>query len=74
MAYQQKPGQGVLFRNDRKDSDRHPDYRGQATDENGNEYWLSGWIKDGARGKFLSLALQRKDGQASGEESQDEPF
>jgi hypothetical protein len=28
MAYTMKPGQGSLFKNDRKESNNHPDYKG----------------------------------------------
>jgi hypothetical protein len=56
MAYEQKPGQGVLFKNDRKEKDTHPDYKG-SININGVEHWLSAWIKDGAKGKFMSLAV-----------------
>jgi hypothetical protein len=50
---------GVLFKNDRKDSDRHPDYKGNA-EVDGVHYWLSAWIKDGKSGKFMSLAFTPK--------------
>ncbi len=57
----ERDNSGVLFKNDRKESDNHPDYRGGVT-VNGVEYYLSAWIrtskKDG--GKFMSLALQQK--------------
>jgi hypothetical protein len=51
---------GILFRNDDKQSERHPDYRGDATIER-KEYWLSGWVKEGRKGKFLSLAFKLKE-------------
>ena len=51
---------GVLFKNDRKDSDKHPDYRG-SINVNGVEYWLSAWIREGQKGKFMSLSVQPKD-------------
>lgn len=54
---------GVLFKNDRKESDRHPDYRGNIN-VNGTEFWLSAWIKEGQKGKFMSLSVQPKEQQA----------
>lgn len=51
---------GVLFKNDRKEKDSHPDYKGQAEVE-GEEYWLSAWIKEGNKGKFMSLSFTAKD-------------
>lgn len=51
---------GTLFKNDRKEKDSHPDYKGSVNVE-GVEYWLSSWIKKGAKGTFLSLALTKKD-------------
>ena len=54
---------GVLFRNDRKESDNHPDYKGSAQID-GVEYWLSAWIKEGQKGKFMSLSFKAKDGNA----------
>lgn len=51
---------GVLFKNDRKESANHPDYKGNAEVE-GVEYWLSAWIKEGAKGKFMSLSFTAKE-------------
>ena len=51
---------GVLFKNDRKERDNHPDYKGSA-EIDGEEYWLSAWIKEGQKGKFMSLSFTLKD-------------
>lgn len=53
---------GVLFKNDRKEKDSHPDYKGSC-EVNGVEMWLSAWIKEGAKGKFMSLSFQPKEDQ-----------
>lgn len=51
---------GVLFKNDRKGKDTHPDYKGSCEVE-GEEFWLSAWIKTGQKGKFMSLSFTAKD-------------
>ena len=64
MAYD-NTNKGALFKNDRKDSPSHPDYKGTVNVE-GTEYWASGWIKTaGPSSKFLSVALTPKDERAA---------
>ena len=57
---QQKDMSGILFKNDRKEQGSHPDYKGSITVD-GEEYWLSAWIKRGERGTFMSLAAKPKE-------------
>ena len=54
--FQNKPGFGSLFRNDKK-SDNAPDYKGGFADPNGVEYEIAGWLKEGKKGKYLSLKI-----------------
>lgn len=61
MAYEPKPGSLSLFKHDRKEKESHPDYRGDGLDLQGNPVWVSAWIKEGAKGKFMSLSLQPKE-------------
>jgi len=61
MAYD-NTNSGVLFKNDRKTHPNQPDYRG-SLNVNGDEFWVSSWIKEGKKGKFLTLALQPKESQ-----------
>ena len=53
---------GALFKNNRKETDKHPDYTGNATID-GIEYWVSAWIKEPSGksgGKWMSLAFKPK--------------
>lgn len=63
---------GALFKNDKEGGNPNwPDYRGNIN-VNGAEFWLDAWIKDGKKGKFMSLSIKPK--QAKGERTaQNEP-
>ncbi len=62
MSYEQKPGQGSLFKNDKKSTEQHPDYKGSITLPDGTECWMSAWVKR-PEGKtpFMSISIQPKD-------------
>lgn len=67
---------GVLFRNDRRETDSHPEFTG-SINVGGQEFWLSAWVKtkkDGS-GKFFSLSVKPKDApkKASRPEPRPEP-
>lgn len=57
---------GILTKNDKGDNAARPDYRG-SINVNGQEFWLSAWIKEGREGsklagqKYMSLSVQPKD-------------
>ena len=57
MAFVLKDGQGTLFKNDKDDNPARPDYRGEVMIA-GTLYRLSGWIKDGQKGKWMSLSAE----------------
>lgn len=64
MAYEKRDMSGTLFKNDKREKDSHPHATGTAIID-GVEYWVSAWTKDGAKGKFQSLAFKRKEERAS---------
>lgn len=53
---------GALFKNNRRQSDRSPEYNGSC-EINGQEFWVSAWVKEGRNGKFFSLAFNPKEQQ-----------
>ena len=61
MAFEQKPGSGALFKNDKKGNDNAPDYRGTAN-IGGVTFQIAGWIKrsDG-KPPFMSLSIKEKE-------------
>lgn len=60
MAYEPKDGNGALFKNDKGDNDKRPDYRGNLM-VGGVLYELAGWIKQGKNGPMMSLAAKPKE-------------
>lgn len=62
MAYEQRDNGGTIFVNDRKEKDTHPDRTGTAM-IGGVMYYVSGWLKQGSKGPFLSLAFKLKEDQ-----------
>lgn len=69
MAFEQRDNSAALFKNERKEKDSHPDRKGSGM-IGGVEYWISGWVKEGANGKFLTLAFEvKRDDQKRKEEA-----
>jgi len=53
---------GNLFKNDKGDNPSRPDYRGEAM-LNGELVEMAAWIKEGAKGKFMSISFKAKQEQ-----------
>ena len=53
---------GAIFKNDDKQQDNHPDYKG-SLNVNGVDLWVSGWIKTSEKTgkKFMSLSVKPKE-------------
>ena len=63
MAYEQRNGTGSIFKNTYKTEEKHPDYRGIYKDDQGKEWSVALWVKEGAKGKFFSMALSEPQPQ-----------
>lgn len=54
---------GALFKNDRKERESQPDYRG-SLNVGGTDYWISAWLNESRDGKkYMSLSVQPKQAQ-----------
>jgi uncharacterized protein (DUF736 family) len=63
MTEYDNTNRGALFKNDRKEQENHPDYKG-SVNVGGVDYWLSAWLKRSQSGKsFMSLSVKPKDDQ-----------
>ena len=54
---------GAIWRNTKKDTEKHPDFTGHINIE-GVEYWLSGWQKkpgDAERAPVVRFQVKRKE-------------
>ena len=61
MAFEQKQNSGALFKNNKKETDKHADYNG-SLNVDGTEYWINAWIKEAKSGvKYMSLSVQPKE-------------
>jgi uncharacterized protein (DUF736 family) len=58
--FQHTAGFGSLFKNDKKDNDKQPDYRGTGCTEEGVVIEIAGWKKQGAKGEYLSLKISKE--------------
>jgi len=54
---------GAIWKNERKDSPNHPDFRG-SLNVNGQEFWVSAWKRDpngNPKAPALKFSIQPKD-------------
>ena len=60
MAFEMRELSGSLFKNEKKTEEKHPQMQGSCLID-GVEYYISAWTKEGAKGRWQSLAFKRKD-------------
>ncbi len=64
---------GQIWGNDKKETDKHPDFKG-SIDVEGVEYWLSGWKRqpgDNPKSPAVRFSIQKKESQQPND--RDEP-
>lgn len=67
MAYEMRAGQGSLFKNDKKTTDKHPNLKGKVMLPNGEVRWVSAWTKKTSAGdNWLSISIGELVQQQSG--------
>ena len=49
-----------LNKNDKQGNEQRPDYKGKVNID-GRVYWLSGWIRSGRNGSFISGPIELAD-------------
>jgi hypothetical protein len=59
--FEAKPGSFNLFKNKEKKEDKHPDYKGEGKDLNGNVISVGAWINEGKSGKYMKCTIELKD-------------
>lgn len=61
MSFEHQADSGSLFKNDRKEKESQPDYRGDALID-GKLYWMSAWLNESPKGtKYMSVKFSEKD-------------
>lgn len=79
MSEYDKTNTFVLFVNDKKGNDKAPDRSG-TLNVDGVDFYIDGWLKQGAKGPFLSGKIKPKQqqpnarGRGNADASDDEPF
>tara|TARA_R110002167_G_scaffold365702_2_gene591086 strand:+ start:451 stop:723 length:273 start_codon:yes stop_codon:yes gene_type:complete len=57
MAYENKPNTGAMFKNEKKESDKHPDYTGTYYDKDGVKQNMAMWLNESKTGKkYFAMA------------------
>ncbi len=50
----------MLFRNDRKESPKHPDWKGTYTDSQNVEYWADAWLNSSVNGDYIKCKIGKR--------------
>ena len=70
MAFEKRDLSGALFKNHKRETDNHPNAKGDCLID-GVEYWVSAWTKKDKNGNpWQSLSFTRKEQQAAPQPAQ----
>ena len=59
--YEQKDNSGAIFKNDKKETETHADYKGSALIA-GVDYWVNVWVNTSAKGtKYMKTSYTPKE-------------
>jgi hypothetical protein len=67
MADYDNTNRGAFFKNDKKETEKHPDFTGSLNVE-GKEFWVSGWKRrpdQSDKAPALSFTVKAKDGSTA---------
>tara|TARA_R110000851_G_scaffold134377_1_gene269649 strand:- start:507 stop:779 length:273 start_codon:yes stop_codon:yes gene_type:complete len=70
MAYENKPNTGAMFKNEKKESDKHPDFTGTFYDKDGVKMNLAMWKNESKTGKQY-FAVAASEWRESGKTAPD---
>jgi len=74
MAFEMRPGSFSLFKNDKKEKETQPDWKGSIKLPNGEEFWFDAWTKQGAKGEFISGKIGNPKTANGGQSNQPAAF
>ena len=72
MADYDNTNRGSVWKNDKKETEKHPDFTGSVNVE-GKEYWVSGWKRrpdQSDKAPALSFSLKAKDESVPAKQSE----
>lgn len=68
-GYKHINGKGSLFKNEKKEKETSPDYKGDCMIKD-QQYWVSAWINGSVKGKYIKISFQEKEvNKAAGSKS-----
>lgn len=74
MAFEMRPGSFSLFKNDKKEKETQPDWKGSIKLPDGTEFWFDAWTKQGTKGEFISGKIGNPKNGSTNQSAAFKPF